>query len=131
MGVPGVGWKYGAYTRDCAVCLLSQTLSIVTDGTGNPYAFPNLTAGYITKWVEGAQSVYNLSIDYVGIWNEVLACWLFCAVVTCSSHLLVLCDSARTTSHTLRHCATRWMLLGLRTPRLWHTMRRGTLPATF
>ena len=42
----------------------------VGNGTGNPYAFPNLTASYIVKWVEGAQSVYNLTIDYVGIWNE-------------------------------------------------------------
>ncbi len=40
-------------------------------GTGNPYAYPNLTADYVTKWVAGAQSVYNLTIDYVGIWNEV------------------------------------------------------------
>ena len=42
----------------------------VGNGTGNPYAFPDLTASYIVKWVEGAQSVYNLTIDYVGIWNE-------------------------------------------------------------
>eukprot|EP00042_Codosiga_hollandica_P038562 m.314848 g.314848 ORF g.314848 m.314848 type:complete len:940 (+) comp55423_c0_seq3:52-2871(+) len=42
----------------------------VGNGTGNPYAFPNLTADYITKWVQGAQSVYNLTINYVGIWNE-------------------------------------------------------------
>ncbi len=72
------------------VCLLSLTHWIATDGTGNPYAFPNLTAGYITKWVEGAQSVYNLSIDYVGIWNEVLelASPLVCFVVSCSLLLL-------------------------------------------
>ena len=42
----------------------------VGNGTGNPYAFPELTAGYIVKWVEGAKNVYNLDIDYVGIWNE-------------------------------------------------------------
>lgn len=37
----------------------------VGGATGNPYAYPNLTAGYIVKWVEGAKSVYNLDIDYV------------------------------------------------------------------
>eukprot|EP00042_Codosiga_hollandica_P057702 m.858006 g.858006 ORF g.858006 m.858006 type:complete len:846 (-) comp59651_c0_seq6:65-2602(-) len=42
----------------------------VGNGTGNPYAYPELTASYVTKWVEGAKSVYNLTIDYVGIWNE-------------------------------------------------------------
>ncbi len=38
----------------------------VGNGTGNPYAFPDMTADYVVKWVEGAQSVYNLNIDYVG-----------------------------------------------------------------
>ena len=37
----------------------------VGNGTGNPYAFPNLTASYIVKWVEGAKTVYDLDIDYV------------------------------------------------------------------
>ena len=42
----------------------------VGNNTWNPYAYPNLTAGYIVKWVEGAKTVYNLDIDYIGIWNE-------------------------------------------------------------
>lgn len=36
--------------------------------TGSPYAYPNLTATYITKWLQGAKSVYDLDIDYIGIW---------------------------------------------------------------
>lgn len=42
----------------------------VGNGTGNPFAYPDLTAGYITKWVQGADTVYGLNIDYVGLWNE-------------------------------------------------------------
>ena len=37
----------------------------VGNGTGNPFAYPDLTAGYITKWVQGADTVYGLNIDYV------------------------------------------------------------------
>ena len=37
----------------------------VGNGTGNPYAFPQLTADYIVKWVDGAKTVYGLDIDYV------------------------------------------------------------------
>ncbi len=33
-------------------------------GTGdNPYTHIELTASYVTKWVQGAKSVYNLDID--------------------------------------------------------------------
>lgn len=42
----------------------------VGNGTGSPYKYPNVTATYITKWVLGAKKVYNLTIDYLGIWNE-------------------------------------------------------------
>jgi galactosylceramidase len=37
----------------------------VGGSTGNPYAYPNLTADYVTKWVQGAKSVYNLTVDDV------------------------------------------------------------------
>jgi galactosylceramidase len=37
----------------------------VGNGTGNPYAYPELTAEYIVKWVDGAKQVYGLDIDYV------------------------------------------------------------------
>ncbi|RUS72385.1 hypothetical protein EGW08_019845 [Elysia chlorotica] len=38
--------------------------------TLSPYAAPEVTADYIIKWVNGAKEVHNLTIDYVGIWNE-------------------------------------------------------------
>ena len=42
----------------------------VGNGTGSPYSDVALTAAYVTKWCTGAQSVWNVSIDYIGIWNE-------------------------------------------------------------
>ncbi|KAL5016633.1 hypothetical protein ScPMuIL_006222 [Solemya velum] len=36
----------------------------------SPYSDPNRTAIYIVKWIQGAKRVYNLTIDFVGIWNE-------------------------------------------------------------
>eukprot|EP00041_Stephanoeca_diplocostata_P017039 m.339013 g.339013 ORF g.339013 m.339013 type:complete len:833 (+) comp20573_c0_seq1:46-2544(+) len=36
----------------------------------SPFSHPNLTSTYITKWLEGARDVYNIDIDYIGIWNE-------------------------------------------------------------
>ena len=42
----------------------------VGNGTGDPYKYPKLTADYIHKWVVGAQKYYNISVDYIGIWNE-------------------------------------------------------------
>eukprot|EP00055_Hartaetosiga_balthica_P002301 m.3499 g.3499 ORF g.3499 m.3499 type:complete len:823 (+) comp2079_c0_seq1:3832-6300(+) len=38
--------------------------------SGSPFSYPNQTASYIAKWVEGAKTQYNLDIDYIGIWNE-------------------------------------------------------------
>lgn len=51
----GLPWAYPAW---------------VGKGSGSPYKYPDVTAGYIIKWITGAKQVYNLSIDYVGIWNE-------------------------------------------------------------
>ncbi|RDD42717.1 Galactocerebrosidase [Trichoplax sp. H2] len=42
----------------------------VGKGTQDPYKYPLITAKYITKWLMGAKKYYNLTIDYVGIWNE-------------------------------------------------------------
>ncbi|CAK8686172.1 unnamed protein product [Clavelina lepadiformis] len=41
-------------------------------GQGNawPYTNQTLTAMYVTKWIRGAKEHHNLTIDYVGIWNE-------------------------------------------------------------
>jgi galactosylceramidase len=38
--------------------------------SSSPYAHPNMTANYILKWIKGAKQHYNLTIDYIGIWNE-------------------------------------------------------------
>ena len=35
-----------------------------------PYANRSLSANYIVKWIDGAKRYHNLTIDYVGIWNE-------------------------------------------------------------
>ncbi|KAJ8298792.1 hypothetical protein KUTeg_022852, partial [Tegillarca granosa] len=42
----------------------------VGSGSRSPYLNPELTASYIVKWILGAKQYYNLTIDYVGIWNE-------------------------------------------------------------
>nr|XP_034327074.1 galactocerebrosidase isoform X1 [Crassostrea gigas] len=42
----------------------------IGNGTRDPYHNPPLTADYIVKWIEGAKQVHNLTIDFVGIWNE-------------------------------------------------------------
>ncbi|XP_074641487.1 galactocerebrosidase-like [Tubulanus polymorphus] len=39
-------------------------------GSRSPYSRPSVTASYIVKWVQGAKRVYDLTIDYIGIWNE-------------------------------------------------------------
>ncbi|ESO89802.1 hypothetical protein LOTGIDRAFT_218637 [Lottia gigantea] len=39
-------------------------------GTRSPYTNPTQTATYIIKWIQGAKEYYNLTIDYIGIWNE-------------------------------------------------------------
>jgi hypothetical protein len=35
-----------------------------------PLDDPQLSAQYITEWVKGAKDVHNLTIDWVGMWNE-------------------------------------------------------------
>ncbi|XP_067656903.1 galactocerebrosidase-like [Haliotis asinina] len=37
---------------------------------GNVYDNPEQTAMYIVKWITGAKTAHNLTIDYIGIWNE-------------------------------------------------------------
>ena len=40
------------------------------NGTQNPYINPNITTDYMIKWVQGMKKHYNLTIDYLGQWNE-------------------------------------------------------------
>lgn len=42
----------------------------VGKGTQNPYIDAKLTADYIVRWIAAAKTFYNLTIDYIGIWNE-------------------------------------------------------------
>ncbi|KAL4232058.1 hypothetical protein ACF0H5_009636 [Mactra antiquata] len=42
----------------------------VGDGKRNPYNNPQRTATYIIKYIQGAKKYYNLTMNYVGIWNE-------------------------------------------------------------
>ena len=42
----------------------------IGQGTATPYKNLTLTATYVTKWVRGAKEHHNLTIDYVGIWND-------------------------------------------------------------
>ncbi|KAK6174597.1 hypothetical protein SNE40_017840 [Patella caerulea] len=42
----------------------------IGNGTRSPYTNPTQTAMYIIKWIQGAKQYYNLTIDYIGIWNE-------------------------------------------------------------
>ncbi|XP_071090482.1 galactocerebrosidase-like isoform X1 [Haliotis cracherodii] len=39
-------------------------------GTRSPYTNPVQTATYILKWVQGAKKYYNLTLDFIGVWNE-------------------------------------------------------------
>lgn len=44
------------------------------NGSGSPYTHPELTAGYILKWIQGAKSVYDLDIDYIGVSRDLGGC---------------------------------------------------------
>ncbi|KAK7508505.1 hypothetical protein BaRGS_00000071 [Batillaria attramentaria] len=37
---------------------------------GSPYTKPEVTANYIVRWIKGAKTYYNLTIDFIGLWNE-------------------------------------------------------------
>uniref|UniRef100_A0A0B7BI09 galactosylceramidase n=1 Tax=Arion vulgaris TaxID=1028688 RepID=A0A0B7BI09_9EUPU len=42
----------------------------VGNGTQNPYYDRQKLATYIYKWIRGADVYHNLTIDYIGMWNE-------------------------------------------------------------
>jgi galactosylceramidase len=44
-------------------------------GGGSPWANLSLPVGYIVDWVRGAKEVHNLTIDWVGDWNETPVDW--------------------------------------------------------
>lgn len=59
----GLPWAYPAW---------------VAGDTRSPYSYPEVTAGYIVKWLQGAKSVYGLDIDYIGNTRICVACLLAC-----------------------------------------------------
>ena len=59
----GLSWAFPRW-----VCCTPGTLTNCTDN--DPYAWPAQLAQYTTKWVAGAKATYNLTIDYIGSWNE-------------------------------------------------------------
>ncbi|BFZ01346.1 hypothetical protein BsWGS_04385 [Bradybaena similaris] len=42
----------------------------IGNGTQNPYYNRRKLATYLYKWIRGADVYHNLTIDYIGIWNE-------------------------------------------------------------
>ncbi|XP_046548398.1 galactocerebrosidase-like isoform X2 [Haliotis rubra] len=42
----------------------------VGGSTGNIYDDPDRTSMYVAKWIMGAKVHHNITVDYVGIWNE-------------------------------------------------------------
>ncbi|WAR20909.1 GALC-like protein [Mya arenaria] len=44
---------------------------VVSKGqSDSPYTFPDRTVDYIIKWIKGAQDHHNITVDYIGEWNE-------------------------------------------------------------
>ena len=45
--------------------------AFVGNGTGNPFFDGGATAAaYIAEWATAARDVYNVTVDYMGLWNE-------------------------------------------------------------
>jgi hypothetical protein len=65
--------------------------SLNCSGAG-PWTSINQTAAYVTAWAAGARDVHNLTIDWLGVWNERTAGDDY--VLTLRAHL----DAARLTS---------------------------------
>ena len=42
----------------------------VGNGTKSPYDDVGATSEYVSKWCMGAKTAWNLTIDYIGLWNE-------------------------------------------------------------
>ena len=59
----GLPWTWPHY--------LAGSTEEAGDGRGNPWTNLTKTASYVTGWVAGMQANFNLTIDYVGLWNEV------------------------------------------------------------
>jgi galactosylceramidase len=58
----GLAWGYPQW--------VSCNPGTLTNCSDSPYTYPVQTATYVSKWILGALNTYNLTIDYIGIWNE-------------------------------------------------------------
>nr|KAG5714234.1 hypothetical protein BaRGS_018451 [Batillaria attramentaria] len=45
-------------------------LMLLVKDNGSPYTKPEVTANYIVRWIKGAKTYYNLTIDFIGILNK-------------------------------------------------------------
>jgi galactosylceramidase len=61
----GLPWAFPAWVGCDAGTL--------TNCDDNPYKNPNQTAAYITSWVAGAKTEYDLDIDFIGSCEEFVA----------------------------------------------------------
>ena len=73
----GVGYEMWlmaeARKRNPGILLYGLPLSWpawVGNGAASPFADVALPARYVTKWCTGAKRVWNVSVDYIGLWNE-------------------------------------------------------------
>ena len=48
----------------------SSSSGVAAPPNAGPYGNVSATATYVTKWCLGAKKDWNLTIDYVGLWNE-------------------------------------------------------------
>ena len=59
----GLPWAFPGWVAN-------DPLTGAHNDSGSPYDHPEQTCRYILEWVRGARTAHNLSIDYLGIWNE-------------------------------------------------------------
>jgi hypothetical protein len=65
IGTLALSWAWPAWLGCPGGDLSSPECDLAT-----PYSYPQQTADYIVKFVEGARDVHNVSIEVVGSWNE-------------------------------------------------------------
>ena len=62
-------WAFPAWVSHVLndyIIIMSLRCQVGND-TNSPYKYPEITAGYIVKWIQGAKKTYQLDIDYVGV----------------------------------------------------------------
>jgi len=59
----GLAWGFPRWVT----CLPSAPMQ---NCTGNVYSYPEQTAAYLVAWVAGAKAQHNITIDFIGDYNE-------------------------------------------------------------